>query len=118
MTLTLDLQPDGTWSAVCDQCGETIDTECDERADAIEFIEAADWVHYPPDTIAYEFGIGERTKQTYERDLCEVCQTDQPRPVPVTRAVPVVPRQSVGIVNDPCDEWPKQVIRHIGLIGR
>lgn len=107
------------WIATCDDCGERSYLGIDEDAtleEAIEFIEQVQWTHHAPDKVTFKYGI-EKYAETYQRDTCADCSNDEPRPKPVMRKVPITPRPSVGIVNDPCDEWNKHhIFRSLGLM--
>lgn len=105
------------WVATCNKCGERSFLGIDDDAtfdEAVEFIEQVRWKHSPADKQRFEDFNGSYT-ETYQHDECADCATDEPAPKPVTRAVPIKARPSVGISNDPCDEWPKH--RIYGALG-
>lgn len=120
----MTIQKDGTLVAVfCDGCGQEwwLDAKPDDGDDAIlAEIEEFDWKHYAPEKRRFKDGLTAYT-ETYERDLCEVCRTDDPAPKPVTKPLASIPKRIVqpdAFANDPCDEWPRaKVWEAVGLRG-
>jgi hypothetical protein len=106
--------------AVCDGCGERriLDVEAapDEDLPTAEIAAALDdigWQQGKPDThrFGHAQGFGDRYRETYAHDLCGICQTDEPAPHPLVRPRPPRPRcQRDAFANDPCDEWPRDLV--------
>lgn len=106
---------EGGWRVVCDRCGERKDLEAgleDNLPTAVLEVQMLGWRHHKPTKVRFPTGLAEHLVQTYENDLCPDCQSDEGRPKPVTRKAPLPKTGLVrdAFANDPCDEWPKQLV--------
>lgn len=105
---------EGGWRVVCDRCGERRELEAgleDDLPTAVLEVQMSGWRHSKPDKERFT-GFSTKYTETYENDLCPDCQSDEGRPKPVMRKAPLPKVNLVrdAFANDPCDEWPKQLV--------
>lgn len=117
--MTIEREEAGVLIALCDGCGERriLDLEPEHEggeaseAELAEALEVIGWQRGKPECQRFGYGgFGDRYRETYHHDLCGDCQTDEPGPHPIFRHRPARPSVGDAFANDPCDEWPRDLV--------
>jgi hypothetical protein len=97
----------GVMLATCDQCGETV--PLDDRTELV----ARGWRLCASQTHHFKSDYGVGYTETYARDLCATCASDEPAPRPRYGSGR---RAMARVTDDPCDDWPRALVwRALGL---
>lgn len=103
---------------VCDRCGEEVewdDTQTSDRS-VLEELHRIGWVTDKPEIVAVRHNWLKPFKVKYADHFCPDCKGPHVSSRRF-RATPP-PRLSVGLIDDPCDEWDRRaVFEAVGLRG-
>jgi len=117
--MTIEIEDPGIVVAICDQCGDRRVLGLDPEADKDDIDDAIfdiAWLRNKPEKVRFGGGFGEPMTVEYPQDFCVTCQTAYPSPTPhFGRAAPRHPKAADAFANDPCDEWPRNLV--FDLVG-
>lgn len=116
--MTIDRVEPTALVAVCDKCGDRhildLDRDADDETISAELTYQG-WKHRKPERKRFAHASPTYT-EVYEQDFCADCRTGERGPKPRMKGLPRGWTPSVGIVNDPCDEWPRaSIFKALGL---